>query len=129
MSDSSKATDIVMVCVLMISTSADELEPVLELESEPVLALPRLPLVVEPVPLVDDPVLDESEDEDEDEVPVIASPGETSATDATVPLDGAYRRVSRRAVLALARDALAERTLAFAEATFDASVAAFVVEV
>lgn len=94
MSDSLKATVIVRACVLTISTKPLEdpelLDDEPELEPEP----PRLPAVVEPDPpaaLPEPEPLDALEDPepDEDPPPEMASPGESAATDTTVPVAGA----------------------------------------
>jgi hypothetical protein len=85
MSDSLKATVIVIFDVLTISASPELL--VLD-DEEPLLEPPRLPALVVDVPL--EAVLPELEDE---EVPLdepdTALPGEMLSTETTVPLAGA----------------------------------------
>jgi hypothetical protein len=90
MSDSLKATVIVIAPVLTISTSPELLleDEEEELPSEP----PRLPAVepeLEPEPAVDPELELAFEPEPDPEPPEIASPGETLATLTTVPVAGA----------------------------------------
>jgi hypothetical protein len=92
------------VFVLTISTNGEEELPEPdEDEDEPVL--PRPPVVAPPVvPVVEleDPVLDVEEvDAVEVDPAVTESPGERLATDATVPLTGAYSLVLLTAVCAV----------------------------
>src|SRR5450755_4281767 len=116
MSDSLKATVIVILDVLTISTRPELL--VLA------LVLPRLPAlvvaVVEPALLA--PAL-ELEPELLDELDTW-SPGEMLCTNTTVPLAGAYRWVSWSAVSAVVTLACAPSTEACAEAMLAALVAA-----
>jgi hypothetical protein len=113
MSDSLKATVIVNEPVLTISTSPELLDDDEdELAAEP----PRLPAVA-PVPVLEpDPELaaePEAELEPEpDPLAEIASPGETLATLTTVPVAGAYRRVSLTAFSAFRTVACAPSTAA-----------------
>jgi hypothetical protein len=120
MSDSLNATVIVSLPELMISA-----KPVL-LDDDDVLDPPRLPALVVPVPalalaaVLELAALLEPLEE-------TLSPGEMSSTDTTVPVAGAYRCVSSRAVSAVWTVASAPSTEASAEAMFAAIVAALVV--
>jgi hypothetical protein len=111
MSDSLKATFIVIVPVLTISAN-DELElpevedeelPEAELPELEVLApdAPRLPAVVPDEPLDDEPEEDVPPDPLEVDPADTASPGERLASETIVPLIGAYSLVLARAVLAV----------------------------
>jgi hypothetical protein len=123
MSDSLKATVIVILLVLTISANG-EVEPV-EVEEDEELELPRLPavvavgLLVEEV--VDDPVPEVVDvDALEVEPADTESPGERFASDTIVPLIGAYSLVAASALLALLTLASALYTTACAEATVPA---------
>jgi hypothetical protein len=127
MSDSLKATVIVIEPVLTISTRPELLDDEDELLLEP----PRLPAVA-PVPELDpepDPELDPEPEPEPDPDPLAetVSPGETSATLTTVPVAGAYRRVSLSAFSAFLTVAWAPSTAAWAEAMLAAIVSALVV--
>jgi hypothetical protein len=104
MSDSLKATVIVIVPVLTISANG-ELEP---LEPGDELELPRLPAVADPPAAPPAPAPDEVLDDEllleEAEVvePALTwSPGTRVASDTIVPLTGAYSFVSASACSAL----------------------------
>jgi hypothetical protein len=127
MSDSLKATVIVIEPALTISTRPELVDDEDELPVEP----PRLPAValvaaLESVPeLALDPELAlEAEPEPLEET---VSPGETAATLTTVPPAGANRRVSFRAFSALRTVASAPSTAACAEAMLAAMISALVV--
>jgi hypothetical protein len=121
MSDSLKATVIVIVLVLTISANGElELAEVVE-ELEP----PRPPAVVPAVPAVDE--LDEDVLLDVEAVEALAvdpaeteSPGERLASDTIVPVIGAYSLVAASAVFAVLTLASALYTAACAEATLPA---------
>jgi hypothetical protein len=129
MSDSLKATVIVIEPVLTISTRP---ELVVVDDDELLLEPPRLPAVepaleLEPEPDDElDPVLELEPDPDPEPAEIV-SPGETLATLTTVPLAGAYRRVSFSAFSALRTVAWAPSTAACAEAILAAIVSALVV--
>ncbi|HXD67612.1 MAG TPA: hypothetical protein VNV17_23500, partial [Solirubrobacteraceae bacterium] len=127
MSDSLKATVIVIEPALTISTSPELVDDEDELLAEP----PRLPAVALVAPLEPDPelVLDpEPALVAEPEPPAeTVSPGETAATLTTVPAAGANRRVSFRAFSALRTVASAPSTAPCAEAMLAAMVSALVV--
>jgi hypothetical protein len=106
MSDSLNEIDIVSVSVLMISANG-ELDPDPDVEEELLDPLPRLPAVVVPPASPPLPVDDE---ELEDELLLAAfelepldteSPGTRLASEAIVPLIGAYSFVCDSAVSAL----------------------------
>jgi hypothetical protein len=130
MSDSLKATVIVIVPVLTISANAelelpeveeDELPEaeLPELEEDEVPEAPRLPAVVPEEPLeapdAEEPV--EGLDVDPEET---ASPGERLASETIVPAVGAYSLVLASAVLALRTFPSALYTAACADATLPA---------
>jgi hypothetical protein len=125
MSDSLKATVIVIAWVLTISTRPEPVDDEDELLSEP----PRLP-AVDPVPAVEPDPESELELEvalEPEPPPEIASPGETLSTLTTVPAAGANSRVSSRALSAVRRVASAPSTDAWADAMLAAMVSALVV--
>jgi hypothetical protein len=130
MSDSLKATVIVIAPVLTIS-----MRPELPDDEEELLDPPRLP-AVDPDPdpeLEPDPELDADPDPAPDPEfalePLLdtVSPVETSATLTTVPVAGAYRWVSCRAFSAVWTVASAPSTDACADAMLAAIVSALVV--
>jgi hypothetical protein len=126
MSDSLKATVIVIDPVLTISTRPELLDD----EDELLLELPRLPAVE--LALAPDPELEpepelELEPDPEPEPPEIVSPGDTLSTLTTVPVAGAYSRVSLSVFSAVRRVASAPSTAAWAEAMLAAIVSALVV--
>jgi hypothetical protein len=123
MSDSLKATVIVIVPVLTISANDELDEPPDEDEDE--LDPPRLPAVDVP-PATPPPPPDEDELDDELLLAALEvdpadteSPGSRLASDAIVPLVGAYSLVSFSAVWALRTLASALKTAASAEAMLD----------
>ncbi len=126
MSDSLKATVIVIEAVLTISMRPELLEDDDELLLEP----PRLPAVeLEPdpeLPLEPELALELEPDPDPEPAETV-SPGDTLATLTTVPVAGAYRRVWFSAFSALRSVASAPSTAACAEAMLAAMVSALVV--
>jgi hypothetical protein len=127
MSDSLKATVIVIEPVLTISTRPELLD---DDEDALLLEPPRLPAVeAEPDPELElEPELAFELELDPDPEPAeTVSPGETLATLTTVPPAGAYSRVSLSAFSALRTVAWAPSTAACAEAMLAAIVSALVV--
>jgi hypothetical protein len=125
MSDSLKATVIVIEPVLTISTRPELLD---DDEDALLLEPPRLPAVeAEPDPELElEPELAFELELDPDPAETV-SPGETLATLTTVPPAGAYSRVSLSAFSALRTVAWAPSTAACAEAMLAAIVSALVV--
>jgi hypothetical protein len=122
MSDSLKATFIIIVPVLTISAK-DEPElpdvedvelPEAELPELEALAPepPRLPAVAPVEPLDDEPDEEVPPDEPDVDPADTESPGERLASETIVPLIGAYSLVSARAVLAVCTPASALYTAA-----------------
>jgi hypothetical protein len=108
MSDSLKATLIVIVPVLTISAKDEPELPDVEDEELPEVELPalapeppRLPAVAPVEPLDDEPEEEVPPDELEVDPADTASPGERLASETIVPLIGAYSLVLARAVLAV----------------------------
>jgi hypothetical protein len=122
MSDSLNATVMDMVLVLTISAKPellvdDELLELPRLPEVPVL-LAFVPVPAEPVPDPLEPELPEllALEELEALLPEMSSPGLVDSSETTVPLAGAYRRVSSSAAWALRRLSRALSTDAWAEA-------------